>query len=97
MEKREEIIILYDYYGILFSDIQRLYFEEYYFDNLSLSEISDNHLVSRNAVHKSIKGVVKKIYEYEDKLKLYEKDIKLKKIIEEVNDNKIKKELEELI
>ena len=97
MDEREKIVILYDYYGILFSDKQRVYFEEYYFDNLSLSEISDNHMKSRNAIHKSIKGVVKSLYEYEDKLKLYEKDIKLKKIIDKVNDKNIKRELEELI
>ena len=97
MDEREKIIILYDYYGTLFSDKQCIYFEEYYFDNLSLSEISDNHMISRNAVHKSIKGVVNSLYDYEDKLKLYEKDIKLKKIIDKVNDKNIKRELEELI
>ena len=97
MENQEYIIILYDYYGELLSDIQRKYFEAYYFDNLSLSEISENENKSRNAVHKSIKSVVKKIYEYEDKLKLYEKDEKLKKIILDIKDNDIKKRLEGLL
>ena len=94
MDEQEYIIILYDYYGELLSDIQRKYFEAYYFDNLSLSEISENENKSRNAVHKSIKSVDKKIYEYEDKLKLYEKDEKLKKIILDSKDNDIKKRLE---
>ena len=97
MDEQEYIIILYDYYGELLSDIQRKYFEAYYFDNLSLSEISENENKSRNAVHKSIKSVVKKIYEYEDKLKLYEKDEKLKKIILDIKDNDIKKKLEGLL
>lgn len=97
MEDREYIIILYDYYGELLSDKQREYFEEYYFDNLSLSEISENEDKSRNAIHKGIKSVVSKLYEYEDKLKLYDKDIKLRKIIEKVTDEKIKKEIEELL
>lgn len=97
MEDREYIIILYDYYGELLSDKQRGYFEEYYFDNLSLSEISENEDKSRNAIHKGIKSVVSKLYEYEDKLKLYDKDIKLRKIIEKVTDEKIKKEIEELL
>ena len=97
MDEQEYIIILYDYYGELLSDIQRKYFEAYYFDNLSLSEISENENKSRNAVHKSIKSVVKKIYEYEDKLKLYEKDEKLKKIILDIKDNDIKKRLEGLL
>lgn len=97
MENREHIIILYDYYGELFSLVQRKYFEAYYFDNLSLSEISENENKSRNAIHKSIKAVVKKLYEYEEKLKLYEKDKKIKKIILDVDDKNIKKRLEELL
>ena len=97
MNEQEKIIILYDYYMDLFNDKQRKYFEEYYFDNLSLSEISENDDVSRNAVHKSVKGVVNKLYEYEDKLRLYEKEEKLKKIIEKIDDKQIKKELEGLL
>lgn len=97
MEEQEYIVLLYDYYGELLSDIQKKYFEEYYFDNLSLSEISENENKSRNAIHKSIKSVVSKLYEYEDILKLYEKDEKLKEIINDINDKDIKKRLEELL
>lgn len=97
MEDREYIIILYDYYGELLSNKQRAYFEAYYFDNLSLSEISENEDKSRNAIHKNIKSVVNKLYEYEDKLKLYDKDNKLKDIINDINDKDIKKRLEELL
>ena len=97
MDEQEKIIILYDYYAELFNDKQRKYFEEYYFDNLSLSEISENEDISRNAVHKSVKGVVNKLYEYEDKLKLYEKENKLKEIINKIDDKRIKEELEGLL
>ena len=97
MEEREYIIILYDYYGGLFTDKQKEYFEEYYFDNLSLAEISENENKSRNAIHKSIKSVISKLYEYEDILGLYKKDKKLKVIIENINDKEIKKELEGLL
>ena len=97
MDNQEYIIILYDYYGELLSDIQRRYFEAYYFDNLSLAEIADNENKSRNAIHKNIKGVVNKLYEYENILKLYDKDNRLKKIIDKVNDKEIKKELEGLL
>ena len=62
MENQEHIIMLYDYYGELFNDKQRKYFEDYYFDNLSLSEIALNDGISRNAVHKGIKTVVSKLY-----------------------------------
>ena len=97
MKEQDYIIMLYDYYGELFSDKQKKYFEDYYFDNLSLSEIALNDQISRNAVHKGIKGVVSKLYEYEDKLKLYDKDKKLKEIIKKIDNDKIKKALEELL
>ena len=97
MSEQEKIIILYDYYMDLFNEKQRKYFEDYYFDNLSLSEISENNGISRNAVHKNVKGVVNKLYEYEDKLKLYEKETKLKSIIDKIEDKTVKKELEGLL
>jgi len=97
MEDREYLIILYDYYGELLSDIQREYFEQYYFDNLSLSEISENDGKSRNAIHKCIKSSSSKLYEYEDKLRLYEKRQKLDKVLERIEDNEIKGILKELI
>lgn len=97
MNDYEYITILYDYYSELFNDKQKKYFEEYYFDNLSLSEISENECVSRNAIHKSIKSVVSKLYEYEDKLKIYDKEKKIRNIIGKIDDDKIKKQLEELL
>ena len=97
MEDREYLIILYDYYSELFNDVQKQYFEEYYFDNLSLSEISENEDKSRNAVHKCIKNVCNKLYEYEEKLKLYGNSNKLKNIIDKIDDKEIKRELEELL
>ena len=97
MEDREYLIILYDYYGELLNEVQREYFEQYYFDNLSLAEISENNGKSRNAIHKCIKSGSSKLYEYEDKLKLYEKSKKLEKIISKINNDDIKNELRELL
>ena len=97
MDDREYLVILYDYYGELLSNIQREYFEEYYFDNLSLAEISENDGKSRNAIHKCIKSSCNKLYEYEDKLGLYEKRKKLDSIIDKIDDVEIRKVLEELI
>lgn len=77
MEKREYLIILYDFYSELLSDKQKEHFEDYYFNNLSLGEISENENVSRNAIHKSIKSIENKLYFYEEKLKLYQKSQEL--------------------
>ena len=78
MEERDLLIILYDYYESLLNDKQKEYFSLYYFDNLSLSEISENLDVSRNAIHKSIKEVEDKLLYYEEKLNLYDKSLKKK-------------------
>lgn len=81
MEERDLLIILYDYYESLLSDKQKGYFSLYYFDNLSLSEISENLSVSRNAIHKSLKSIESLLLDYEDKLKIYYKTKKIEEII----------------
>lgn len=96
MDKTTYMTILYDYYGELFNEHSRLYFEDYYFLNLSLSEMAYNYDVSRNAIHKVIKNVEEKLVFYEEKLKLYEKNIKLSKIIEGIKDDKLRKSLENI-
>lgn len=96
MDNRDYMILLYDYYGELFNDKQREYFEYYYFNNLSLGEISDNIGVSRNAVHKVIKNINDKLLFYEDKLKLYNKSEKIKEILVDASED-IRERIEELI
>lgn len=71
MKDRNYIIMLYDCYSELFDEKKRLYFEEYYFNNLSLGEISTNLGVSRNAIHKVISNMEEKLLFYEEKLGLY--------------------------
>lgn len=97
MDEINNLILLYDFYGELLSDSQKNYFEDYYFNNLSLGEISDNLNVSRNAVHKQIKVACSKLYDFESKLKLIEKNNKLKEIKELITDEKLKNELEKII
>ena len=97
MDDRDYMVMLYDFYGELFNDKQRKYFEEYYFQNLSLAEISVNFGVSRNAVHKTIQGVEEKLMFYENKLGLFKKNKILLNIIENTSDIKLKKELEGLV
>lgn len=97
MDDYEYLTILYDYYGELFSEVQRNYFEWYYFDNLSLAEIAQNVDKSRNAIHKIIKNVDSRLYEYEEKLKLYEKSIKIKEILNSIDNEEVKNKIEELL
>jgi len=87
---------LFDYYGELLTDKQIEYFKDYYFDNLTLSEISENSNVSRNAVHKTIKDAEEKLEFYENKLNLVSKSKKIRIIINELDDN-IKEQINKLI
>lgn len=87
---------LYDYYKELLTEKQKQYFEEYYFDNLTLKEISENEQISRNAVHKQIKDVEKKLEFYEEKLHLYSNYKQLQKLIEPLEQT-LKDEIEEFI
>ncbi|MBE6149141.1 MAG: hypothetical protein E7170_00270 [Firmicutes bacterium] len=96
MEKEILLSSLYDYYGILLTDKQKMYFEDYYFDNLTLSEMSENYNISRNAIHKSIKEVEDKLLYYEEKLKLYNKNIEINNIIKDLPCD-IKEKITELI
>lgn len=96
MNDRDYLIMLYDFYEELFNDRQREYFEEYYFNNLSLSEIAEKLGVSRNAIHKVIQGIEEKLNFYEEKLGLYQKNKLINDIIEKVNDEEIKHMLEKL-
>lgn len=81
---------LYDLYKNLLTDKQQEYFEDYYFNNLSLSEIADNYNISRNAVSKQLSVIKKKLDDYEQKLELYNKNQKINCLnIDENTKNKI--------
>lgn len=64
---------LYDLYKNLLTTKQQEYFEYYFFNNLSLSEIADNYDISRNAVSKQLNVIKDKLDDYEKKLELYKK------------------------
>ena len=88
---------LYDLYSGLLTDKQREYYEDYYFNDLSFSEMAENYDVSRNAIFKQIHIVTDKLKEYESILGLLEKRKKIENIIENTSDESLKKQLEELI
>ncbi len=96
MDNRIYYINLYDYYGELLTEKQKGYFENYYFDNLTLLEISENEHISRNAVHKQIKEALKKLDYYEEKLGLLSKANKINLLIETL-DQELKEQIKEII
>ena len=96
MDKTIYLSNLFDYYGELLTDKQQAYFKDYYFNNLTLSEIAENEDVSRNAVHKQVKEAENKLLYYENILKQYQNSKKIKEIIKDINP-KIKKQIEDLL
>ncbi len=88
---------LYDLYGSLLTEKQKEYFEDYYFSNLSYSEMAENYDVSRNATFKQVHIVVEKLEEYEEKLGLYAKKKKLLEIASKVENSDVKELLENLL
>ena len=96
MEKLIYLNNLFDLYGDLLTEKQRLYFKDYYFDNLSYGEISEKYNISRNACFKQLKNIEEKLEDYEKKLNLlYKKEI-INDIIKNIEDKQIKEKLESL-
>ena len=87
---------LFEYYKELLTEKQIEYFTDYYYSNLTLQEIADNNNVSRNAISKNIKDIIKKLELYEEKLKLYNKKNQIIKLIENLDKN-IKERIKGLI
>ena len=74
---------LYDHYSLLLTEVQREYFEMYYINNLSFSEISEIKKVSKAAVSQQMSTIEKKLNEYETLLKLKNKHDQLYLILKD--------------
>lgn len=87
------LTILFDYYEKLLDEKDRECFKNYYFDNLSLAEISENLNVSRNAIHKRLKKVEEELLYYESVIGLYDKE---RKLLNLVTDEKLKDKIKKI-
>ena len=96
MKEREYLLTLYEIYKELLTDKEKEYFENYYFEDLSLQEMADNYEVSRSYVGKFINTIEKKLYKYETSLNINEKNIKIREIISNLDDD-IKSKIQELL
>ena len=107
MDKHIEIGILVGIYGKLLTKKQYDVINDYYNNDLSLSEIAENNNISRQAVRDLIKKGESKLFEYEEKLNIMKKTqsneqaiqsilLKLSKIREDSTDKKIEKILNEV-
>ena len=68
MEKNVQISILLETYGKLLTKKQYQMLDDYYNNDLSLSEIAENENITRQAVRDNLKKGENKLFEYEEKL-----------------------------
>lgn len=83
LNKKDFYNNLFDYYKELLTDKQQEYFQSYYFDDLSLSEIAEIYKVSRSAIYDQLKKIYILLEQYEEKLGLLEKETKRNEIYDE--------------
>lgn len=101
LEENLRIMSLIDTYGKLLTNKQFEIVSNYYFDNLTLSEIGDNYSISRQAVNDCINQSVKALETYEEKLQLITKNNaiinKLSRIADDSNNAELSERLAEII
>lgn len=84
MEKNVQISMLLEIYGELLTKTQYDFLDDYYNSDLSLSEIAENHDMTRQAARDNIKKGEHKLFEYEEKLKVMQRTLKQEKKISEI-------------
>ena len=84
MDKKIEISMLCQIYGKLLTEKQFNFIDDYYNNDLSLSEIADNYEITRQAARDNIKKGENKLFEYEEKLGLMKTTLKNEKTIEDI-------------
>ena len=105
MEKIIERNLLFDFYGELLTEHQKEIYRSAVYEDLSLSELSEQFGITRQGVHDLMKRCDKILSGYEDKLHLVEKFMNIKEyagnieksILNDSVDTKIIHELTEKI
>lgn len=83
-QKNLEFSELYDIYGALLPEKQKIALEYYYNDDLSLSEIAEHTNISRQGVRDQIKHAEAQLIQYESALHLYQKSRETSKLLNDL-------------
>lgn len=84
MEKKVMQTYLYDFYGELLTEHQRMIYEDFVLNDLSLSEIAQEEGISRQGVHDLVKRCDKLLENYEGKMHLLERFFNTKEKITKI-------------
>lgn len=91
MEKIVEQGLLYDFYGELLTEHQKKIYEDVVYNDLSLTEIALENGISRQGVHDLVRRCNHLLQEYEDKLHLVARFMKVKdnvRVLEQLAEDK---------
>ena len=101
MDRIYEDSLLFDFYGELLTPRQRQIYEEVVLCDCSLSEVADEHGISRQGVHDMVKRCSGLLASYEEKLGLVRKFLRIKQKTEQIRklteDSKIRALADEII
>ena len=75
---------LYDFYGELLTEHQRRIYEEINFNDYSAAEVARDEGISRQGVHDLMKRCDRMLEEYEEKLHLVERFLRIRNKIGEI-------------
>lgn len=84
MERIVEQGLLYDFYGELLTEHQKKIYEDVVYNDLSLSEIAQKNGISRQGVHDMVRRCNHMLTEYENKLHLVERFLKIRSGVDEM-------------
>ncbi len=76
--------LLYDFYGELLTERQRSVYEEVVGNDLSYSEAAEEFGVSRQGIHELVKRCNKILADYEGKLHLVEKFLRIRENVQQI-------------
>lgn len=86
MEKIVRQTLLYDFYGELLTDRQRDIYETVVMGDLTLSEAAEDYGISRQGIHDLVKRSTKQLEDYESRLHLVERFLKIRGEAEKIRD-----------
>ena len=84
MEKNIQVSMLCQIYGKMLTKKQYEFINDYYNNDLSLSEIAENNNITRQAVRDIIKKGESKLFELEEKLAFMERTLKQDKQLQQI-------------
>ncbi|MCI8625521.1 MAG: YlxM family DNA-binding protein [Lachnospiraceae bacterium] len=86
VEKRVELSMLYDFYGELLKENQRQIFEDYIQNDYSLAEIAEEHGISRQGIHDTVRRCMRQLEDYEERLHLAARFAEAKEILKQIRE-----------